>query len=90
MDYDPKLDVKPSAHKPAKSKSAVGSAAHAAEVEEGRAIKVHCRVQGLGFMAPPRSLVTAHACTRGTGCKPYIHQGAVEMGTCLCSVVCWS
>ena len=44
MDYDPKLDVKPSERKPAKSKSAVGSAAHAAEVEEGRAIKVHCRV----------------------------------------------
>ena len=42
-DYDPALDVKPSAPKPAKSRSAVGSAAHAAEVEDKRAIKVRCR-----------------------------------------------
>ena len=90
MDYDPKLDVKPSPRKPAKSKSAVGSAAHAAEVEEGRAIKVHCKVLGLGCNAPPGSLLTEPACIRGTGYGPQVHQGAVNWDLVVCvSVLCW-
>ena len=62
----------------------MGTAAHAAEVEEGRAIKVHCRCQGLEFQAPPGSLPTEPACMRGTGCEPQVHQGAAKWASDAC------